>query len=1144
MLRTILGGMHGKFNGDWIVIPWLALLLAAWPATVAGLSETDCVGDCDGDGMVSVDELVLGIDIALGESTVDQCVSLDPNQDDAVAVDDLVQAVNNALNGCPTPPSSTPTPTPSFVPSRTPTILSGLIETESFLLPAGELALVTGDLTIRTTGTVRIDGDLVAADRGNQNIFIDAGGDIDIGGTIGAGNSPLLDTSRPGARVPRGIVIVRSAGSIVVQSAGNVRLGTLGRLVAGDGTNGGNGGDVVVNAPNGVITIPNGSNVMHVGNGGDGNAIVMDPGDEDLDNAGGDSGLLLLNAASVSGIAVQAVTLTEPFSPSGTKLVFAVRTEVSTTGSTTLLSGGRGGSAGSFNFGSAQTAAVPGSGFVPSGGVTLDPIVRRGAPGGNGFLFGGSGADVSLTAPGGAAPGADGQSATAIGGNGGGCLGTYSVVFCVPGPGGTAEALGGDGADGAEPGGNGGNGGNAVAMGGNSSSDRDNLQQSTIFGRGGDAVALGGFGGFGADDCPARGALPRGANRVGGDGGNGAAAGALGGNAAEVVADEMRGFSTAGGGFGGGGGDGEDGGGSGGSGGVGSFLREADVLRMGSKAADGLDGFDGGFCASPTPTRTTGVPLPTSTHTPTRTNTPTVTPTRTPTSSPTSTATTTPTSTHSPTATTTPTASPTATNTPIVPAGPVRIKLLSGILIGGQPVTSFFPPVIGPAGFVVVQVTTGTSPSSTTSVLRCPDVQQEPGNPIDGPPRPPRGDTSAFQILVQEGQTVPNSTAVVESINDLISSADGDFALLGTDMGRSLVRLTADAQIVPILGVGASDEQGGLNPRDYVVNGGTIIAVSQIGADMEIFAEDLDDPDRSTSILSTGDMFGGGTVTEVSALNPVYVNNENVGTARIEIDDSPDSIISYNTAGSVPSAVLTDGDPAPGFAPGINILRINTSARINSAGFMSLRVSIFGVGINNDTNDVGYVLNSNGQVAALIQEGTQVPGAPADTVFNFPSDPILGSTGAAFLNVQGPPGSMSSFPRAVGFIDLAGTYRTLALAGTAAPGGGTFADFTGPPIEMNDAGRLVFRATLQEGGSAYYIVRPADMQSTPQRLIGSGDIVPLPGGGTATITNVGSIPTTGGQSGDATALNETQLTLTVNLDNGQGGVVVVDLPEE
>ena len=59
-----------------------------------------CAGDCDGKGTVTVDELVKGINITLGNATVDQCLSLDVDQSDAVTVDELVQAVRNALDGC------------------------------------------------------------------------------------------------------------------------------------------------------------------------------------------------------------------------------------------------------------------------------------------------------------------------------------------------------------------------------------------------------------------------------------------------------------------------------------------------------------------------------------------------------------------------------------------------------------------------------------------------------------------------------------------------------------------------------------------------------------------------------------------------------------------------------------------------------------------------------------------------------------------------------------------------------------------------------------------------------------------------------------------------------------------------------------
>jgi hypothetical protein len=59
-----------------------------------------CTGDCSGDGNVKVDELVKGVNIALGTTALDQCASLDASGNGIVTVDELIKAVNNALTGC------------------------------------------------------------------------------------------------------------------------------------------------------------------------------------------------------------------------------------------------------------------------------------------------------------------------------------------------------------------------------------------------------------------------------------------------------------------------------------------------------------------------------------------------------------------------------------------------------------------------------------------------------------------------------------------------------------------------------------------------------------------------------------------------------------------------------------------------------------------------------------------------------------------------------------------------------------------------------------------------------------------------------------------------------------------------------------
>ena len=60
-----------------------------------------CVGDCDGSGDVTVDEILKMVNIALGNDTLDQCEAGDGNMDGQITVDEILTAVNNALNGCP-----------------------------------------------------------------------------------------------------------------------------------------------------------------------------------------------------------------------------------------------------------------------------------------------------------------------------------------------------------------------------------------------------------------------------------------------------------------------------------------------------------------------------------------------------------------------------------------------------------------------------------------------------------------------------------------------------------------------------------------------------------------------------------------------------------------------------------------------------------------------------------------------------------------------------------------------------------------------------------------------------------------------------------------------------------------------------------
>jgi len=60
-----------------------------------------CVGDCKNDGEVTVDDLIIMVNIANGASPIADCLAGDANGDGMITIDDIIIAVSNALNGCP-----------------------------------------------------------------------------------------------------------------------------------------------------------------------------------------------------------------------------------------------------------------------------------------------------------------------------------------------------------------------------------------------------------------------------------------------------------------------------------------------------------------------------------------------------------------------------------------------------------------------------------------------------------------------------------------------------------------------------------------------------------------------------------------------------------------------------------------------------------------------------------------------------------------------------------------------------------------------------------------------------------------------------------------------------------------------------------
>jgi hypothetical protein len=80
-----------------------ATATAATPEATASPTSTPtpvCVGDCQGDNEVTVDDVLKGVNISLGTAELETCPSFDADHSGKVTVDEIVVAVNNAVLGC------------------------------------------------------------------------------------------------------------------------------------------------------------------------------------------------------------------------------------------------------------------------------------------------------------------------------------------------------------------------------------------------------------------------------------------------------------------------------------------------------------------------------------------------------------------------------------------------------------------------------------------------------------------------------------------------------------------------------------------------------------------------------------------------------------------------------------------------------------------------------------------------------------------------------------------------------------------------------------------------------------------------------------------------------------------------------------
>lgn len=79
-----------------------ALAAALWLVAAGATAQPPCIGDCDGDARIGIDDLVAGIGAILSPDPP-ACVEWDPDGDGRVLITDLVRGVGLALDGACTP---------------------------------------------------------------------------------------------------------------------------------------------------------------------------------------------------------------------------------------------------------------------------------------------------------------------------------------------------------------------------------------------------------------------------------------------------------------------------------------------------------------------------------------------------------------------------------------------------------------------------------------------------------------------------------------------------------------------------------------------------------------------------------------------------------------------------------------------------------------------------------------------------------------------------------------------------------------------------------------------------------------------------------------------------------------------------------
>jgi hypothetical protein len=169
------------------VCGWLLVAGVVLGAAGAALA---CVGDCNGDGGISIAELIAGVRISLGDEPLSACPAFDATPDGTLRIEELVAAVAAALAGCPATPTPSPpptdTPSPTATPTATPTLpmVSGQWREDALAVTGSTcLALLTQEFA----------ADLAARPPCEQSVAALRGGAVALVDCTGTGVDGTLD---------------------------------------------------------------------------------------------------------------------------------------------------------------------------------------------------------------------------------------------------------------------------------------------------------------------------------------------------------------------------------------------------------------------------------------------------------------------------------------------------------------------------------------------------------------------------------------------------------------------------------------------------------------------------------------------------------------------------------------------------------------------------------------------------------------------------------------------------------------------------------------------------------------------------------------------------------------------------------------